>query len=56
MGEDTKAMVSTEDLHKVYPMSGKTVNVLRGVEFSVQKGEMVAVEGSSGVGKSMDKI
>jgi lipoprotein-releasing system ATP-binding protein len=41
-----------ENLHKTYHMKVGHINVLRGVSFSVESGEMVAVVGSSGVGKS----
>ncbi len=45
-------MVTVRDLHKVFRLSRKLVPVLRGVEFAVRAGEMVAIEGPSGAGKS----
>ena len=40
------------DLWKSYSNGTKEVEVLRGVNFAVQRGESVAVTGPSGVGKS----
>ena len=39
-------------LHKSYPVGTTSVSVLRGLDLTVEKGEMVAVVGASGVGKS----
>ncbi|MBN2495634.1 MAG: ABC transporter ATP-binding protein [Deltaproteobacteria bacterium] len=46
------ALVEVADLHKTFFLGRKRVPVLRGVDFSVKRGEMVAVEGPSGAGKS----
>ena len=40
------------DLHKSYRVGGHVLSVLRGLELSVEPGEMVAIVGASGVGKS----
>jgi lipoprotein-releasing system ATP-binding protein len=46
------AYVSVEDLHKSYAAGGSRLPVLRGLALAVEPGEMVAVVGASGVGKS----
>jgi len=40
------------DLHKSYPVGGDWLKVLRGLTLAAERGEMVAVVGASGVGKS----
>ena len=39
-------------LHKSYPVRDEPLVVLRGLDLSVESGEMVAIMGASGVGKS----
>ena len=46
------AFVEITGLTKSYPVSGTRLEVLRGLELSVPLGEMVAIVGASGVGKS----
>ena len=46
------AFVEITGLTKSYPVSGTRLEVLRGLELSVAPGEMVAIVGASGVGKS----
>ena len=45
-------MLLTRDLRKTYFSSGGEVEVLRGVSIGVTKGEIAAIVGPSGVGKS----
>ena len=46
------AYLQITSLSKAYRGSGRTLPVLRGIELTVEPGEMVAVVGASGVGKS----
>jgi lipoprotein-releasing system ATP-binding protein len=46
------ALLTVSDLHKSYTVAGTRLPVLRGLSLSVEAGEMVAVVGASGVGKS----
>jgi lipoprotein-releasing system ATP-binding protein len=46
------AFVVATDLTKSYPVAGRRLDVLRGLSLSVEQGEMVAIMGASGVGKS----
>ena len=46
------AVVSCHDLHKSFMEGGLRVNVLRGVELTVEPGERMAIVGASGSGKS----
>jgi lipoprotein-releasing system ATP-binding protein len=46
------AFVSVTGLNKFYDATGKRLHVLRDLDLSVEKGEMVAIMGASGVGKS----
>jgi len=45
-------MIEIKDLHKSYHMGSNSLHVLKGIDFSVAEGEMVAIMGSSGSGKS----
>jgi len=45
-------MIEIRDLHKSYKMGSNTLHVLKGINFSVEEGELVAIMGSSGSGKS----
>ena len=44
--------MSVKNLIKVYPHSGRDINVLRGLNFELRPGEVASVVGASGVGKS----
>jgi lipoprotein-releasing system ATP-binding protein len=46
------AFVEVRGLNKSYALQGRRLHVLRDLEMAVEKGEMVAVMGASGVGKS----
>lgn len=45
-------MIEIRDLHKSYQMGSNSLHVLKGIDFSVKEGELVAIMGSSGSGKS----
>src|ERR1044071_2162374 len=48
----TKPVIQTSNVKKVYTMGTNKVFALRGVDLTVNAGEMIAVMGSSGSGKS----
>ena len=45
-------MIKIKNLHKSYKMGSNSLHVLKGINFEVSEGEMVAIMGSSGSGKS----
>jgi len=45
-------VIRIENLHKSYPMGNRSLHVLKGLNFNVEEGELVAIMGSSGSGKS----
>ena len=45
-------MIHIKDLHKSYQMGSNSLHVLKGINFNVEEGELVAIMGSSGSGKS----
>ncbi|MEM9000670.1 MAG: ABC transporter ATP-binding protein [Bacteroidota bacterium] len=45
-------MIEIKGLHKSYKMGSNSLHVLKGIDFSVEAGELVAIMGSSGSGKS----
>ena len=45
-------MINIKNLHKSYNMGSNSLHVLKGINFSVNEGELVAIMGSSGAGKS----
>ena len=45
-------MIEIKDLHKSYKMGSNTLHVLKGLNFTIGEGELVAIMGSSGSGKS----
>ena len=46
------AFLEVEDLHKSYLVGNRELPVLRGLDLRVERGEMLAIVGASGVGKS----
>src|SRR5690242_8806955 len=46
------ARVMVRGLSKIFLHGGRTIDVLRGLDFDLQSGEMASVVGASGVGKS----
>jgi len=45
-------MIEIKDLHKSYKMGKNSLHVLKGLNFNIEEGELVAIMGSSGSGKS----
>jgi len=45
-------MVLTDNLYKNYYLDSRTVEVLKGIDLEIYEGEIVAIMGPSGVGKS----
>jgi len=45
-------MIEIKDLHKSYTVGGAELHVLKGINFNIKEGELVAIMGSSGSGKS----
>ncbi|HVE39606.1 MAG TPA: ABC transporter ATP-binding protein [Planctomycetota bacterium] len=52
MNDASTVAVRAENLHKSFVLGSNAVGALRGVDFSVAKGEFVAVMGPSGCGKT----
>src|SRR5258705_11023174 len=44
--------IEVSNLTKSYPVGGSRLPVLKGLDVSLERGEMVAIVGASGVGKS----
>ncbi|MSU64427.1 MAG: ABC transporter ATP-binding protein [Pedosphaera sp.] len=51
-GSSGDVLISATDLHKRYMLGKRTLEVLRGVSLSVNRGEFLALRGASGAGKS----
>jgi lipoprotein-releasing system ATP-binding protein len=45
-------MIKVVDLYKSFPMGGQELTVLKGIELEIGRGEMIAIVGASGAGKS----
>ncbi len=52
MKDSNEIILSATEVHRDYQSPETTLHVLRGVSLSLKRGEMVAVTGASGVGKS----
>jgi lipoprotein-releasing system ATP-binding protein len=50
--ERCKSMITVTGLHKSFPMGEQTLSVLKGIDLSIERGELIAVVGASGAGKS----
>lgn len=50
--EEKKHLIELRDIYKIYKMGDTEVRANDGISFSVDKGEMVAIVGKSGSGKS----
>ena len=46
------ARIEVEDLSKAFIHGGRTLDVLKGLTFTLASGDMVAIVGHSGAGKS----
>jgi putative ABC transport system ATP-binding protein len=51
-GDPSASLISMHNIWKTYQMGSEKVHALRGVSFSVRKGEYLAIIGPSGSGKS----
>ena len=47
-----ETILSARDVHKTYAIGKRKLEVLRGVDVEIRRGEFVALRGASGVGKS----
>ena len=45
-------MLQLKNIRKAYHMGSNTLQVLKGIDLHIRKGEMVSIMGSSGSGKS----
>ncbi|MBN1181380.1 MAG: ABC transporter ATP-binding protein [Bacteroidales bacterium] len=45
-------MINVKSLHKSYVTGANSLHVLKGIDLTIEKGEMVSIMGSSGSGKS----
>ena len=45
-------MIELRDIHKSYNLSTNPLHVLKGINLTVEEGELVAIMGASGSGKS----
>ena len=49
---ESGVLLKTENLRRVFSETGESLEILKGVNFSMEAGELVALTGSSGSGKS----
>ena len=45
-------MINLSDIHKSYNLGSNPLHVLKGINLSIKEGELVAIMGASGSGKS----
>ncbi len=45
-------MIELHDIQKIYPIGDRQLQILKGISFTIEKGELVAIMGPSGPGKS----
>ena len=50
--EQSSIVIESKNVQKTYKSSSVTVNALRGVDISIKRGEMVAIMGPIGCGKT----
>jgi lipoprotein-releasing system ATP-binding protein len=48
----SEVLLSAADLHKTYTLGQRSLEVLRGVDLELRRGEFLALRGASGAGKS----
>jgi putative ABC transport system ATP-binding protein len=46
------AIVTLENVHKIYPLGKTEVHAVKGVSFAVERGDFISIAGPSGSGKS----
>ena len=46
------SVITLDNVHKTYPLGKQRVEAVKGVSFSIEKGEFAAISGPSGSGKS----
>ncbi len=45
-------LLITKGLHKSFHLNGQELHILKGIDMTIRQGEMIAIMGASGVGKS----
>lgn len=52
INSNAKMLIEAKNISKVYKDSGKAIEVLRGIDITIEKGGLVGIYGASGSGKS----